>query len=146
MSLTIDEILRIRKDLLVKSDSYILALRSIFSVQQDCEIITFGPSDRKDIEQLLKSIEYLLQQQEQLFDLFGSAYQFGLINLKVAADQQGFDPIEKLRVMVNLLDNILLFLPDDWKYYFTEKYKRALYENEKLGQSDTMSTDSKNTG
>lgn len=146
MSLTIDEILRIRKDLLVKSDSYILALRSIFSVQQDCEIITFGPSDRRDIEQLLKSIEYLLQQQEQLFDLFGSAYQFGLINLKVAADRQGFDPIEKLRVMVNLLDNILLFLPDDWKYYFTEKYKRALYENEKLGQSDTMSTDSKNTG
>lgn len=146
MSLTIDEILRIRKDLLVKSDSYILALRSIFSVQQDCEIITFGPSDRKDIEQLLRSIEYLLQQQEQLFDLFGSAYQFGLINLKVAADQQGFDPIEKLRVMVNLLDNILLFLPDDWKYYFTEKYKRALYENEKLGQSDTMPASGKNSG
>lgn len=138
MSLHLDEIMKMRSELMVKADSYILALRSIFSVEMKEDIITFGQLDRAEIEQLLKSIEFLLVQQEKLFDSFGAAYRFGLLNLKIASVDEQLTDTEKIQALVKLIDNILLFLPEDWKHYFSEKYKRVLYEKKQLGESDTL--------
>lgn len=142
MSLHLNEIMKMRGELTVKAYSLILALRDILRPASQSEIVAFGPSDFTEIYQLLQSIQYLLEQQEKLFDSFGAAYQFGLLNLKIASVDEQLTDQEKIQALVKLIDNILLFLPEDWKYYFSEKYKRVLYEKKQFGQSDALSNGS----